>query len=51
MKYSKNDLFSRMFKIPEITFEDRALTSVARAVIDQPLLRNLNRQQPSLTMG
>ena len=42
VKYSKKNIFSRMFKIPVIKFEDHQLTSFAGLVIYQPLLQNLN---------
>lgn len=42
MKYSKRHIFSRMFKIPVIKFEDHQLTSFAGLIIYQPLLQNLN---------
>lgn len=42
MKYSKRNIFSRMFKIPTIKFEDQQLTSFAGLVIYQPLLQNMN---------
>ena len=42
MKYSKKNIFSRMFKIPVIKFEDHQLTSFAGLVIYQPLLQSLN---------
>lgn len=41
MKYSKKNIFRRMFKIPVIKFEDHQLTSFAGLVIYQPLLQNL----------
>jgi len=31
VKYSKKNIFSRMFKIPVIKFEDQHLTSICRA--------------------
>jgi hypothetical protein len=42
VKYSKKNIFSRMFKIPAIKFEDQQLTSFAGLIIYQPLLQNLN---------
>ena len=42
VKYSKKNIFSRMFKIPVIKFEEHQLTSFAGLVIYQPLLRNLD---------
>jgi hypothetical protein len=41
VKYSKKNIFRRMFKIPVIKFEDHQLTSFAGLVIYQPLLQNL----------
>ena len=45
MKYSKRNIFSRMFKIPVIKFEDQHLTSFAGLVIFQPLLQNLKLKE------
>lgn len=42
MKYSKKNIFSRMFKIPVIKFEEHQLTSFAGLVIYQPLFQGLN---------
>jgi hypothetical protein len=42
VKYSKKNIFSRLFKIPVIKFEDQHLTSFAGLVIYQPLIQNLN---------
>jgi hypothetical protein len=45
VKYSKRNIFSRMFKIPVIKFEDQHLTSFAGLVIYQPLLQHLNLKE------
>lgn len=41
MKFSKKHVFSRVFKIPEIKFEDQRLTSFAGLVLYQPVLQQL----------
>ena len=38
MKYSKSQIMSRAYKIPELKFEDQNLTSFAGLVIFQPLM-------------
>ena len=45
MKYSKNEIYSRVRKIPEIRFEDQRLTSFAGLVIFQSLFYHLNLKQ------
>jgi phage anti-repressor protein len=42
VKYSKRNIFCRMFKIPVIKFESHQLTSFAGLVIYQPLLQSLD---------
>lgn len=41
MKFSKKHIFSRVFKIPVIKFEDQRLTSFAGLVLYQPVLQQL----------
>ncbi len=41
MKYSKSEILSRAYKIPELKFEDQNLTSFAGLVIFQPLMLGL----------
>ena len=41
MKYSKSQIMSRAYKIPELKFEDQNLTSFAGLVIFQPLMLGL----------
>ena len=41
MKYSKREIMSRVYKIPELKFEDQNLTSFAGLVIFQPLMLGL----------
>ena len=38
MKYSKSQIMSRAYKIPQLKFEDQNLTSFAGLVIFQPLM-------------
>lgn len=45
MKYSKNEIHSRVRKIPEIRFEDQRLTSFAGLVIFQSLFYSLNLKE------
>ena len=45
MKYSKNEIHSRVYKIPEIRFEDQRLTSFAGLVIFQSLFYHLNLKE------
>ena len=45
MKYSKNEIYSRVRKIPEIRFEDQRLTSFAGLVIFQSLFSNLHLKE------
>jgi hypothetical protein len=45
MNYSKKNIFSRIFYIPVIKFEDQHLTSFAGLVIYQPLLQDLNLKE------
>jgi len=42
VKYSKAQIFSRVYKIPELRFEDQRLTSFAGLVIIQSLFAKLN---------
>ena len=41
MKYSKSEIMSRAYKIPDLKFEDQNLTSFAGLVIFQPLMLGL----------
>ncbi len=41
MKYSKSQIMSRAYKIPDLKFEDQSLTSFAGLVIFQPLMLGL----------
>jgi hypothetical protein len=41
VKYSKREILSRAYKIPEIKFEDQRLTSFAGLIVFQPLLLRL----------
>ena len=41
MKYSKSEIMSRAYKIPDLKFEDQNLTSFAGLVIYQPLMLGL----------
>ena len=41
MKYSKSQIMSRAYKIPDLKFEDQNLTSFAGLVIFQPLMLGL----------
>ena len=41
MKYSKSEIMSRAYKIPDLTFEDQNLTSVAGLIVFQPLMLGL----------
>ena len=41
MKYSKSEIMSRAYKIPDLKFEDQKLTSFAGLVIFQPLMLGL----------
>ena len=45
MKYSKNEIYSRVRKIPEIRFEDQRLTSFAGLVIFQSLFYDLRLKE------
>ena len=45
MKYSKNEIYSRVRKIPEIRFEDQRLTSFAGLVIFQSLFYQLRLKE------
>lgn len=45
MKFSKAKIFSRVFKIPEIKFEDQRLTSFAGLVLYQPLFQQLELKE------
>ena len=45
MKYSKNEIYSRVRKIPEIRFEDQRLTSFAGLVIFQTLFYELRLKE------
>ena len=45
VKYSKNEIYSRVRKIPEIRFEDQRLTSFAGLVIFQSLFYHLNLKE------
>lgn len=45
MKFSKKHIFSRVFKIPEIKFEDQRLTSFAELVLYQPVLQQLQLKE------
>ena len=45
VKYSKNETYSRVRKIPEIRFEDQRLTSFAGLVIFQSLFYHLNLKE------
>ena len=41
MKYSKSEIMSRAYKIPDLKFEDQNLTSFAGLIIFQPLMLGL----------
>ena len=41
MKYSKNQIMSRAYKVPDLKFEDQNLTSFAGLIIFQPLMLGL----------
>jgi hypothetical protein len=41
VKYSKSEIMSRVYKIPELKFEDQNLTSFAGLIIYQPLMMAL----------
>ena len=41
MKYSKSEIMSRAYKIPDLKFEDQNLTSFAGLGIFQPLMLGL----------
>lgn len=41
MKYSKSEIISRAYKIPDLKFEDQNLTSFAGLIIFQPLMLGL----------
>ena len=45
MKFSKKHIFSRVFKIPEIKFEDQRLTSFAGLVLYQPVFQQLRLKE------
>src|SRR4030042_3208734 len=45
VKYSKSKILSRVFKIPEIKFEDQRLTSFAGLVLYQPLFQQLELKE------
>ena len=45
VKFSKKHIFSRVFKIPEIKFEDQRLTSFAGLVIYQPVFQQLRLKE------
>ncbi len=45
VKYSRKEIFSRVFKIPEIRFEDQKLTSFAGLIIFQPLIQKLEMKK------
>jgi hypothetical protein len=45
VKFSKTKIFSRVFKIPEIKFEDQRLTSFAGLVLYQPLFEQLQLKE------
>ena len=45
MKFSKKHIWSRVFKIPEIKFEDQRLTSFAGLVLYQPILQQLRLKE------
>src|SRR3990170_1222834 len=45
VKYSKNEIHSLVYKIPEIRFEDQRLTSFAGLVIFQSLFYHLNLKE------
>jgi hypothetical protein len=45
VKYSKNEIHSRVYRIPEIRFEDQRLTSFAGLVIFQSLFYHLNLKE------
>ncbi len=45
MKFSKKQIFSRVFKIPQIKFEDQRLTSFAGLVLYQPVLQQLRLKE------
>jgi len=45
VKFSKAEIFSRVFKIPEIKFEDQRLTSFAGLVLYQPLFEQLELKE------
>jgi hypothetical protein len=45
VKYSKKHFFSRVYKIPQIRFEDQKLTSFSGLIIFLPLLQRLNMKE------
>jgi hypothetical protein len=45
VKFSKKEIISRVFKIPEIKFEDQRLTSFAGLVLYQPVLQQLQLKE------
>lgn len=45
MKYSRKEIFSRQYKIPEIRFEDQRLTSYSGLIIFQPLFLSLKMKE------
>ena len=45
MKFSKKEIFSRLFKIPEIKFEEQRLTSFAGLVLYQPIFQQLKLKE------
>jgi hypothetical protein len=45
VKFSKKEIFSRLFKIPEIKFEEQRLTSFAGLVLYQPLFQQLGLKE------
>src|SRR4030042_5259120 len=45
VKYSKAKIFRRVFKIPEIKFEDQRLTAFAGLVLYQPIFQQMNHKE------
>jgi len=45
VKYSKKDIFSRVYKIPHLRFEDQRLTSFSGLIIFQSLFQNLSLKE------
>ena len=48
VKYTKSEILSRVYKIPELKFEDQDLTSFASLAIFQSLMMALEMKSPTL---